>query len=182
MYHPLSSIPRGRRLATFLYLLAGTVVVSLALRFVGPSSPNIVDFEFAGNVAQAAAIINAWDPVTRLQAAFNLGLDYLYMPLYSTAIALACVWGARVIPGRLWRGTGILLAWGLWLAALLDAVENFALITLLFWAVSDPYPRIAQICAGFKFSLILLGLVYCAVAAAIWLLLLARPTRPAKTG
>jgi hypothetical protein len=182
MYHPLNSIPRGKRLSSFLYLLAGTVIVSVALRSVGPSVPSIVDYEFAGNVAQAAGIINAWDANARLRAAFNLGLDYLYMPLYSTVIALACLWGSRLIPGRTWRGTGILLAWGLWLAALLDAIENFALITLLFGEISDPYPQIAQICAAGKFSLILLGLVYCAVAAIIRLLLLARPARAAKAG
>jgi hypothetical protein len=182
MYHPLNSIPRGKRLSTFLYLLAGTVALSLVLRFVGPFVPSIVDFEFAGTLQQASAIVNAWDAAARLRAAFNLGLDYLYMPFYSTAIALACLWGARVIPGGIWRGSGIMLAWGLWAAALFDAVENVALITLLLGAMADPYPKIAEICAGCKFSLILLGLVYCALAAAIRLLLLARPGRAVKAG
>ena len=181
MYHPLDSIPRGRRLATFLYLLAGTIVLSLALRFVGPFVPNIVDFEFAGTVAQVTGILTAWDAVAKFRAGFNLGLDYLYMPLYSTTIALACIWGARVLRGKVWNGIGIILAWCLWLAAIFDAVENYALVTMLFGAVVDPYPQIAQVCAACKFSLILLGLVYCALAAVIRIVLLIRPARNRQT-
>jgi hypothetical protein len=180
MYHPLDAIPRGRRLAPFLYLLAGTVVLSLALRFVGPFAPTIVDFEFAGTVVQVTGILTAWDAVAKLRAGFNLGLDYLYMPVYSTTIALACVWGARVLKGKVWNGIGIMLAWGLWLAAIFDAVENYALVTMLFGTIVDPYPQVAQVCAVFKFSLILLGLVYCALAAVIRIGLLLKTTRKAS--
>ena len=179
MYHPLISIPNGKRLPTFLALLVATIGLSVVFRLIGPFSPNIVDFELAGSVANASGIINQWNALARIQAGFNLGIDYLYMPVYSTTIALACVWGAMVLKLKGWRGVGIILAWGLWLAAIFDAIENYALVTMLYGNVADPYPMMARLCATFKFGLILLGLAYCAVAAIIRIALLLKPARKA---
>ena len=52
---------------------------------------------------------------------------------------------------------GAPLAWGLWIAALLDFVENFALVILLFGWVQSPWPQIAAVCAAIKFALLLLA-------------------------
>jgi len=167
MYHPLSSIQK--KLPPFLWLLGATIAISIAFRFIGPFTPSIVDYEFVWNTARATAVLNAWNATAKLQAAFNLGFDFLYMPAYSTTIALACVWGATVARNKFWQGLGILLAWGLWLAALLDAIENTALITMLLGSVTDPHPMIASVCATGKFSLIVLGLLFSAVSLVIFL-------------
>jgi hypothetical protein len=169
MKHPLEAIPHGKRLVVFLVLLAVFLVITIGFRFIGPAEPSIVDFELAGTADGAAEIINAWDMQDRIRAGFSLGLDYLYMPVYSTLIALACVWGAGVLASRQWRATGLLLGWGLWAAALFDAVENSMLTVVLFDTAAAPYPQIAQVCAVLKFSLIVLGLVFVAVAAVAWL-------------
>ena len=174
MYHPLNSIPQGKRLATFLLLLVATVALSVILRVIGPSTPNIVDFELAGSIGRASSIINAWDIAAQLRASLGLGLDYLFMPVYSTTIALACIWGASVLSGRKLRALGMSLAWGLWLAAIFDALENIALIVMLFGTVADPYPQMASICATCKFSLIILGLVYILIAGIIRITALTR--------
>jgi hypothetical protein len=180
MYHPLSSI--HKKLPVFLAMLAATIAISVVFKLVGPFSPTIVDFELAGSVAKVSGIINAWDAPNKIRAAFNLGIDYLYMPVYSTTIAMACVWGAAVLRAKGWRVIGVLLAWGLWAAAIFDAIENYALVTMLFGTVADPYPQIAQVCASCKFSLILLGLAYCAVAAVIRIVLLVRSTHVRQVG
>ncbi len=169
MKHPLEAIPHSKRLAVFLTLLAVFLVMTIAFRFIGPAEPNILDFELAGTTDRATQIINAWDMQDRIRAGFNLGFDYLYMPVYSTLIALACVWGAGVLTYKKWRATGLLLGWGLWVAALFDAVENVALTVILFGTVADPYPQMAQMCAILKFGLIVLGLVFAAVAAVVYL-------------
>ena len=174
MYHPLNSIPQGKRLATFLLLLVATVALSVILRVIGPSTPNIVDFELAGSIGRASSIINAWDIAAQLRASFGLGLDYLFMPVYSTTIALACLWGAGVLPGRKLRALGMLFAWGLWLAAVFDVIENLALLVMLFGTVEAPYPQMACICATCKFSLIILGLVYIVTAVIIRIIALVR--------
>ncbi len=128
-----------------------------------------MDFELAGTTERATEIINAWDTQARVRTGFNLGFDYLYMPVYSTLLALICVWGASVLASRQWRTTGLLLAWGLWAEALFDAVENVALTVVLFGTVVAPYPQIAQVCAILKFGLICLGLVFAAAAAVAYL-------------
>lgn len=167
MRHPLEAIPADKRVRVFIPLLVATLLITFAFRFIGPAKPTIVDFEFAGTAAKAADIINAWTPLERIHAGFSLGFDYLYMPIYSTTIALACVWAAGVIRSGRWRSIGVTLAWGLWLAAIFDAIENLALIGNLFGAPIDPYPQVAAICAALKFGLILLGLLYVIIAAAL---------------
>ena len=169
MKHPLEAIPHGKRLGVFLVLLALFLVITIGFRFIGPAQPTIVDFELAGTTTRATEIINTWDAADKVRAGFSLGFDFLYMPVYSTLIALACVWAAGVLALRQWRTTGVLLAWGLWAAALLDAIENVALTVLLFGTVANPYPQVAQVCASIKFGLILLGLVFALVAAIIFL-------------
>jgi hypothetical protein len=158
--HPLNAIPADKRVRVFVPLLIATLVITFLFRFIGPTQPTIVDFELAGSVEQAQAIIDAWNQTDRIRAGFSLGFDYLYMPVYSTTIALACVMAAGVLKRKSWNTIGLLLAWGLWIAALFDATENLALFTELLGNNVAPYPQIAQICAAIKFGLIVLGLLY----------------------
>src|SRR5207245_11764260 len=103
----------------------------------------------AGDLATARQIIGSWDEPAREHALLGLGLDFLFLALYSTTIGLACVWAAGVLRTRRWplAAVGLSLAWGQWRAAALDAMENVALIILLLRATSDPWPRIAWWCA-----------------------------------
>jgi hypothetical protein len=140
--------------------LVATLIITFLFRFIGPAQPTIVDFELAGSVDKADQIINAWSETDRIRAGFSLGFDYLYMPVYSTTIALACVIAAGVLKSKAWYSIGILLAWGLWIAAISDATENLALFTELLGDNVAPWPQVAQICATIKFGLILLGLLY----------------------
>jgi len=162
MAHPLTALSKmpEKRSRVFVSLLVATLVLTFLFRFIGPSQPTIVDFELAGSVPTAQAIINAWNETDRIRAGFSLGIDYLYMPLYSTTIALACVLAVGVLKSKVWRSIGLLLAWGLWVAALSDAIENVALFTELLGHTVTPWPSIAQICATIKFGLILAGLLY----------------------
>ena len=158
--HPLNTIPSDKRARVFVPLLIVTLVITLLFRFIGPAQPTIVDFELAGSVDNAQAIIDAWTDTDRIRAGFSLGFDYLYMPVYSTTIALACLLAAGVLRHIAWRTAGLLLAWGLWIAAIFDAIENLALFTELLGNNVAPYPQVAQICATIKFGLIVLGLLY----------------------
>jgi hypothetical protein len=150
----------------FVPLLIATLLITFAFRFIGPAqpteggTPTIVDFELAGSVDNAQAIIDAWTDTDRIRAGFSLGFDYLYMPVYSTTIALACLLAATALRRKTWHTIGVLLAWGLWLAAIFDAIENLALFTVLLGNNVAPYPQIAQLCAAIKFGLIGLGLLY----------------------
>ena len=168
--HPLNAIPSDKRARAFVPLLIATLVITFLFRFIGPAQPTIVDFELAGSVDKAQAIIDAWNETDRVRAGFSLGFDYLYMPVYSTTIALACLLTAGVLRHKVWHTSGLLLAWGLWIAALFDATENLALLTELLGNNVAPYPQIAQICATIKFGLILLGLLYVVVGVVLRLI------------
>lgn len=129
----------------------------------------IVSFEFAGSVDTAKAILASWDEAQRLQAAFSLGLDYLYMVVYAVAISLPCL--ALAATFRLRRPLlgviGLALGWGQGLAAALDAVENYALLRLMLGATDIVWARVAWWAAAIKFALVILGILY-VLAGATW--------------
>jgi hypothetical protein len=178
MNHPLESIPSPKRRWLFLPLLVLTLAVMAVLNgvdrpLVTEAAPRgIVSFELAGDVSSARAILDSWDARARAHAGFSLGFDFVFLILYSTTIACACAWGARGL-GEVWRPlapVGPLLAWGQWLAGLLDAVENTALWVILADGPSVPWPRLAWWCAAIKFTLVALGLL-CALLSGLWLAL-----------
>src|SRR5437899_2321809 len=78
----------------------------------------IISFELAGDLATARQMIGSWDEPAREHALLGLGLDFLFLALYSTTIGLACVWAAGVFRTRRWplAAVGLSLAWGQWLA------------------------------------------------------------------
>ncbi len=162
LFHPLAWIPADKRARVFVPFLIATLVVTFLFRYIGPAQPTIVDFELAGSVDKAGQIVTAWNETDRIRAGFNLGFDYLYMPLYSTTIALGCILAIGAMKSSAWRSIGLLLAWGLWLAAISDAIENVALLTILLGSNVAPWPQVAQVCATIKFGLILAGLLYVA--------------------
>jgi hypothetical protein len=160
-------------LAIFIAVLMTAVMQLIGAPLAtGVAPAGIVSFEFAGNAARAESIMASWDGQARLYAALSLGLDYLYMVAYATAISLACI---RV--GKAWRRRassvawlGLLLAAGQWVAAVLDAVENVALLRLLFGYEAGVWPTVAWWCATVKFVLVGAGLLYVLLAGSVWLL------------
>lgn len=165
--HPLESIRQNRRPTLFAALLALTLLLSAALLITGEplrteaAPAGILSYEFAGTVAKATQILDSWNEVARSAAGFNLGLDFLYLLAYSTTIALGIISvsaGLRLKAPVL--AAVLFFAWGQWLAALLDALENVALVTMLLNAPAEPWPAVAFVCASTKFLLIALGLLY----------------------
>jgi hypothetical protein len=178
---PVSHAATGRSVRRGLLwpaLLALTIVLAVVLQAVdvklktSAAPQGIVSYELAGTTAAAQSILDSWDAGAKVHAGFSLGLDYLYMPAYALTIALACVWAARVLGSKKhWLGSlGRALAFGLGLAALLDASENYALTTMLFSAAADPWPAVARWCATGKFALIIAGLVYTLAGFVLWLM------------
>jgi hypothetical protein len=172
--HPFQQIPAQNRRPIFLVSLITTLLIMFILNVLGAplqteqTPAAIVSYEFAGDVPTAQAMLDAWDGRAKIYAGFNLGFDYLFMAAYSTTIALGMVWTADALQ---LKGTTLsavlLLAWSQWPAALLDAVENAALLVMLFNQPADPWPQIAFWCAAFKFALVLAG-IFVTLAGAAW--------------
>jgi hypothetical protein len=183
MHHPLENIRSSVRDRMIFPLIGLTLLLLIILNLVGlplvtPAAPyGIVSFELAQDTAKAQAILDSWKQAGQLRAAFSLGLDNLFIPLYAMSLTLTCLWAARFRRERRRFPTwlvmiglpGIFVAWGQSLAAGLDIIENIALARMLFGAVVRPWPQIASICAVAKFSLVAAGIVYSLVALAAYI-------------
>lgn len=132
----------------------------------------IISFEFAGTVENAQQMLASWDQSQQVRAGLSLGLDYLFLVLYATAIALASfrVAAAWRSPQPLLATVGVWLGWAQWLAAALDAVENVALISLLLGSDNGLWPPLAWGCAAVKFTIVAAGLLYVLVGAGAYLI------------
>ncbi len=175
VHHPLEKIPAERGRALFWPWLIATGVVMVILNWINfplqtEAAPmGIVSYQLAGDVAGVERIIASWDARARVYAGFSLGLDYLFMPLYGVLFAWLCIRGAermRELAPILAR-VGIGLAWGVWLAALLDATENALQFWMLVSAPRAPWPQVMWGCAVVKFGALALAGLY-ALASRLW--------------
>jgi len=183
MKHPLESIPTTSRKPLFFAFLAGTLILFAVFRILdaplrtSAAPKGIVSFELAGTPEKAFRIMVSWEPLDYqgpafrelrgyLYAAFGLGLDYLFMPFYATALSLGILLAAGRHTGW-FAALGSWLGWGAYAAALFDAAENFALWKVLLGDVFSAWPAVAYVCATLKFSLLALGLVF-ALAGWLW--------------
>lgn len=176
MNHPLNALGTKKGLylgVMFLLTLAMMVIMNLiGAPLINETAPlGIISYEFAGDVPTAQAIIDSWHPDAQMSASLSLGLDYLFLVVYSSAIALGCLWSGELLRQINWPlgGIAVLLAWLLWFAAIADAIENYALIRMLFDSVVSPLPEVAMISAGIKFGLIFAGLVYFMYGLVSWI-------------
>ncbi|MCS7283424.1 MAG: hypothetical protein NZ769_08815 [Anaerolineae bacterium] len=151
-----------------LLTLVSLQVLDIPLRTAAAPS-GIISFQFARDLDGARRILASWGPQARVYAGLSLGLDYLFMVAYAGALGLGCVLVARRL-GR-WSGglaaVGVALSWGQWLAALLDAVENYALIRLLLGSERTLWPALAYGCALPKFLIVGAGILYIGVGGIV---------------
>jgi hypothetical protein len=168
MRHPLEFVPGNLRKPFFFVFLALTLLIFGVFKVLdAPLGPGgIVSFELARTVGAAQSILTSWDSNARVYAAFGLGLDYLFMPVYAFALSFGILllmngragWYLRLAA---WMG------WGGFAAALFDAVENYALWKQLIGGAVSPYPGIAVLCASIKFALLVAGLLFVAAGGLI---------------
>lgn len=172
MKQPLEFVPPPVRKRLFFTFLILTLAMFAIFRVLDQplrtsAAPNgIVSFELAGTPERAKQMVDSWSREAGRNVAFGLGLDYLFMPFYSLALAF----GALLVAGRHsgWlRSLGAVAGWGAFAAALFDAVENFALWQVLSGAYGSQYPAVAVVSATIKFGLLIFGLVYAVVGGVI---------------
>ena len=140
-----------------------TAMIALDQALITEASPRgIVSFELAGNIQQALLILNAWNQKGKIYAALSLGLDYMFLVVYALFISIACVLIARKLMYRFafLAQCGIILGWSQFAAALLDAIENAALIRIILDSQLELWSIIARWCAIVKFGIVAAGLVY----------------------
>ena len=184
MTHPFDRWPQRNRRRWFLGLLAVYLVVQVAIgagngALTTESAPDgIITFELAGTPEEASRIVSDWERAGAVDdAGFNLGFDFLYMPLYGAVLAGLVVAVAHRARGRGATGVhrlGVLVAWTPFLAVAFDVVETAALVRVLDDPSLGGWPALARVCALAKFALLLVAVVY---VLAGWVLSLARASR-----
>lgn len=165
MKHPFDFIPDKNRKPIFWAFLAGTVILfaifqPLSAPLTSSATPyGIVSFELARTPLNAQAMIDSWDARARLYAAFGLGFDFLFMPVYALALSLGTLLAAGRHPGPFAK-LGAWIGWGALVAPLFDAVENIGLWNSLLGQAQSAWPAVSFWCACVKFGFIILGIVY----------------------
>jgi hypothetical protein len=151
--------------------LTGATVAGVAglgavmLRIAAPmraGGHDIVPFEVAGDAATVDRIVADWGPEGVAAARLQTWLDMGYLSLYSVATAAGCATvaaAARRNDHPALAAAGDALGWASFVAAGLDAVENASMLAELE-GHRGPLPRLAQVCAVTKFSLILPAVAY----------------------
>jgi hypothetical protein len=114
---PLDFIPAPQRVPLFRLFFGLTIAFFAVFSFLdqplrAPAAPSgIVSFQLARTPEAASAMIQSWDEAARLFAAFGLGFDFLFMPVYATALSLAVSIAADRRRGGVWVALGKFLAW-----------------------------------------------------------------------
>lgn len=173
MKHPLAFISDSTRKPVFFALLAWTLVLFAIFQvlntpLITSAAPGgIVSHQFAWTPEKAQAILSSWEGRANLFAAFCLGFDYLFMPSYALTVALGTLLAAGRRSGWLAR-LGTWAAYGVFTAAVFDALENFGQVQqLLNGFITAPLTHFVGMCAYIKFAILFLGILYSVVG---WLM------------
>jgi hypothetical protein len=173
--HPFVWMSVSGQKGAFILSLVITLVLMASLQLLddplrtAAAPSGIISYEFAGNLSAAQEIVGSWGQKGQVYAGLNLGLDFLFLFAYAGSIGLGCVLVARGLGRRVafLSVLGVALAWGQIGAALLDGVENYALIQVLLGSQREVWPAIAQWCALPKFLLVAAGLLYIIVGTGL---------------
>jgi hypothetical protein len=136
---------------------------------------SMMSFELAGSVAKADQILIEWSQATslgprQLRDALREAIlyDFAFIPLYASALGLACLAVVAAAKGVGWLSRlGRTLAWLPLVAALLDVLENLALWRMTSKRVVPPWPLVASLCAWPKFAIVVAGILFVLIGTAI---------------
>jgi hypothetical protein len=130
-----------------------------------------ISLQVSGSAESANRILLSWEG-SRLETARNETLvDYGFILVYSAALSLGVMAGAAAVSRKgkdLLPTVAVVLAWAVFLAGLLDAVENLFLARMIDIRTSgrlvegDFLPVGAAICAWPKLTILLAATLYVA--------------------
>ncbi len=94
MYYPFAHLPFHQQRLLFPTLLVLTLLVWITLiwmeRPLAKAGASIIDFELAGTLDKAQAIMHAWGEANRQLARRQTVVDFVYLVLYPLTLALGC--------------------------------------------------------------------------------------------
>jgi len=151
---------------TIILLLLLVVIIGLmryfdAFLINSVCKRGIVSFEFAKDLENSKSILNSWNAAAIKAAYSSLILDFLFLIVYASFIGLLIhKIIKRAKENSFISKLGILLIWGIFLAALFDVIENIALLNLLSGYLNQIWSSAAYSFAILKFALIFACIIY----------------------
>lgn len=126
-------------------------------RLKPPSSTEIFGFQLAWRTARVREILAEWQRLGLLgRARTMIDLDWPFIPLYSSTLALAGTLAGRAVGTGDGETAAALLAYGAVAAALLDVSENVGLLAMLGGRTGQPVPALTSTAALGKWVLVFL--------------------------
>lgn len=160
----------------FLSLVATVLSVIIMISFdknlkTDAAPHGILSFELARELPQSTAILRSWNEASKITAGLSLGFDYFFIMSYTFFLSVSLVVVTDHLKGQTVFRFRNLVGMALLVAALMDAVENVALIRLLSGNMTQAMSTLAYYCASIKFILLVLGISYLLWALVLWLIL-----------
>jgi hypothetical protein len=154
----------------WLFFLLTIAYVIWVRNYLSPlSSDEIVQFEIAKTTNNAAAIIGEWKNTGK----YELGLQstyfaYLFMVLYTIAIALGCRFLAVCTGNEILIKGGRGFSWLILAATACDLVENIALSRTIRGDISQWNVTVAYDLARVKFSVVIVCILFMVTCVLFW--------------
>jgi hypothetical protein len=144
---------------TKLFWIATMITIGWIILMRPYTPKNIVAFELAKTIPAAEQILNDWGAAGIEKAAASIYLDFVFIILYCTSIMLGCRVSAQYAGIKKLIGMAAFFAMAIWLAGLLDVVENLCMLKTLS-APTISTTTIAFYAAAIKFTIVALSLVF----------------------
>ena len=141
-----TALERGWAWSTGLGLIVFLTLAGLDLWLKSLTGVSTTDLQGLSSAVQYRLAFHAWAPEAyAARAGFNLGFDYLLMPLYAASFFFSGVIVAESFtPGKSpFRRYVLMAAMVAPVAALLDAAENGLELTMFLTGATDDLARIA---------------------------------------
>ena len=160
---------RLRQLFWFFFLLTIAYMIWVRSYLHPLSSDEIVQFEIAKTVGKAEAIIQHWKDTGKYELSVkSTYFAYIFMILYTLAIALGCRFISACTGNEILIKGGRGFAWLIVLATICDLVENIALTHTLHGPISQWDVSIAYNLARVKFSIVFVCLLFMLTCSLYW--------------
>ena len=135
------------------------------------SSGEIVQFEIAKTVNKANAIIQDWKNSGKYeQGVKSTTFAYLFIVLYTIAIALGCRFISACTGNDILVKGGRGFSWLIGIATICDIIENIAMSQTLRGNISQWNVTIAYNLARVKFSIVIVCILFIVACAIYWLI------------
>ena len=157
-----TALERGWAWSSGLGLIVFLVLAGMDLWLKKLTGVSTTDLQGFSSAMQYRLAFHAWAPEAyAARAGFNLGFDYLLMPLYAASFFFSGVIAAESFtPGKsAFRRYVLMAAMVAPIAALLDATENALQLVMLLTGPTDDLARIAFDVSSAKTVAVTVGMV-----------------------